>query len=63
VAYKSNVKNLEIYRQHLQGERTAAKDWLAIALTILVLIGLAVTPIVALVFLVHWLQQYTPKWF
>ena len=63
VAYKSNVKNLEIYREHIRGQRSAAKDWLAIALTIAVLVGLAVTPIVALVFLVHWLQQFQPKWF
>ena len=56
-AYKSNSKNLELYRQHLRGERSAAKDWVLIALTIVVLAVIAAIPIVALIFLVQWLQH------
>src|SRR5262245_40363830 len=37
-AYKSNVKNVEIYRQALRGERTAVRDWAFIVLVTLILV-------------------------
>ena len=59
-AYKSNIRNLEIYREALRGERRPAKDWafiLFIAVIMLVLISL---PMIALFYLAKFLGPYLP---
>jgi hypothetical protein len=56
-AYKSNTKNIRIFREHLKRERTAAKDWAFIILTVVVLLILAAIPVVAVALLVHFLRH------
>ena len=44
-AWKSNVKNLELYRSAMQGQRKEAKDWGFLALVFLILVALLSVPI------------------
>lgn len=50
-AYKSNSRNIKIYRETLVGERRAAKDWAFIALVALVLVVILSLPLIGLIFL------------
>jgi len=51
-AFKSNVRNLEIYRESLSGTREPMKDWAFIAMVVVVLAALAILPILGLIYLV-----------
>jgi len=51
-AFKSNIRNLEIYRESLSGTREPMKDWAFIAVVVVVLAALAILPILALIYLV-----------
>jgi len=44
-AWKSNVKNLELYRSAMRGQRKEAKDWGFLALVFLILVVLLSVPI------------------
>ena len=61
-AYKSNVKNLQIYRQTLRGERRPVKDWGFIVLVFAILLMIVALPIVGLVYLAKFLADKAP-WF
>ena len=50
-AYKANVKNIQIYRQALSGQRKPLRDWLFIALVIAALVAIIVLPILGLIYL------------
>jgi hypothetical protein len=52
-AFKSNVRNLEIYRESLSGTREPMKDWAFIAVVVVVLAALAILPILGLIYLVR----------
>jgi hypothetical protein len=51
VAYKANIKNMEIYRESLNGTREPFKDWAFIALVSLILLLMVLLPLVALVYI------------
>ena len=50
-AYKSNTRNIQIYREALRGERRAVKDWAFIGLVALVLFLIFLIPLIALFYL------------
>jgi Domain of unknown function (DUF4112) len=52
-AFKSNVRNLEIYRESLSGTREPMNDWAFIAVVVVVLAALAILPILGLIYLVR----------
>jgi hypothetical protein len=56
-AYKSNTRNIQIYRQAAIGERRAVKDWAFIALVALVLLVILLLPLVGLIFLGTYLAR------
>jgi hypothetical protein len=51
-AFKSNIRNLQIYRESMSGTRKPTKDWAFIAMVIVVLVALAILPILGLIYLV-----------
>ncbi|HLQ78817.1 MAG TPA: DUF4112 domain-containing protein [Terriglobia bacterium] len=52
-AYKSNIRNLEIYKQSLSGDRKPLKDWGFIILVVLILLAMIILPILGLIYLGH----------
>jgi len=52
-AFKSNIRNLKIYRESMSGTRNRKKDWAFIAVVVVVLTGLAILPILVLIYLVR----------
>jgi hypothetical protein len=56
-AYKSNAKNVKIYRESLHGNREPVKDWLFVVITLVALLALIVVPIVAAAFLLRYLVR------
>jgi Domain of unknown function (DUF4112) len=56
-AYKSNTRNIQIYRETLVGERRAVKDWAFIALVALVLLVILLLPLIGLIFLGTYLAK------
>lgn len=52
LAYKSNIRNIQIYRESMSGTRKATKDWAFIAIVVVVLVVLTVLPILGLIYLV-----------
>jgi hypothetical protein len=59
-AYKSNIRNLQIYREALSGERRPLKDWTFIVLILVLLLTIVVLPILGLVYLAKLLGPYLP---
>jgi len=57
-AFKSNMYNLQIYRQALRGERKPLRDWFFIVFVVLTLVVIVLLPIVGLVFLARFLVSY-----
>jgi hypothetical protein len=51
LTFKSNVRNLEIYREAVSGTRNPTKDWAFIVLVVLILLALMVLPILGLIYL------------
>ena len=56
-AYKSNMRNIQIYREALRGERRAIKDWAFIVLVALVLLVIFLLPLIGLIFLGRFLAR------
>jgi hypothetical protein len=50
-AFKSNIRNLQIYRESMSGTRNPTKDWAFIALVVVVLVVLMILPIIGLIYL------------
>jgi hypothetical protein len=50
-AFKSNMYNLQIYREAIRGERQPIRDWLFIGLVVLILAAIVLLPVVGLFFL------------
>jgi hypothetical protein len=59
-AYKSNVKNLQIYREALRGARRPARDWGFIVLIFTILLAFFALPIVGLFYLAKFVVPYLP---
>ena len=60
-AYRSNMRNVRIYREALRGERRAAKDWAFIAFIAVLLFLILALPLVALIYLARFLAPYLPR--
>src|SRR5436309_2265011 len=56
-AYKSNMRNIQIYREALSGDRRAIKDWAFIVLVVLVLLVIFLLPLIGLIFLGRFLAR------
>jgi Domain of unknown function (DUF4112) len=52
-AYKSNIYNLQIYRESIRGDRQPVRDWLFIGIVSLILLVIVLLPIVGLIYLIR----------
>jgi hypothetical protein len=59
-AYKSNVRNVQIYREALSGERHPLKDWTFIVFILVLLLVIVALPILGLIYLARLLGPYLP---
>jgi hypothetical protein len=59
-AWKSNVRNLEIYRTSVEGHRHKTKDWSFIALVAALLVLFIAIPLLALIYLARLLGVAPP---
>jgi Domain of unknown function (DUF4112) len=50
-AFKSNMYNLQIYREAIRGERQPIRDWLFIGLVVVILAAIVLLPLVGLFYL------------
>jgi|SRR5687768_680092 hypothetical protein len=57
-AFKANVKNVEIYRQSLSGNREPLKDWLFITVVLVIFLALLAIPVLELLFIASVLGYY-----
>jgi hypothetical protein len=51
LTFKSNIRNLQIYREAMSGTRNTTKDWAFIVVVVFILIALMVLPIIGLIYL------------
>jgi len=56
-AYKSNMRNMQIYREAMTGERRAVRDWAFIGLVALVLFVILLLPLIGLLYLARYLGR------
>jgi hypothetical protein len=59
-AYKSNIRNIQIYREALRGERKPVKDWGFILLVAVILLMILLIPLIGLIYLARFLAPYLP---
>lgn len=59
-AYRSNVRNVQIYREALRGERRPAKDWAFIMFIAVLLAVILIIPLLGLIYLGRFLKPYLP---
>lgn len=57
-AFKSNMYNLQIYREALRGERQPVRDWFFIVVVSLILLVIVVAPIIGLLYLAKLIMSY-----
>jgi len=57
-AYKANMKNIQIYRESLSGEREPLKDWGFIILVVVILLLLLAVPLFSLFLVLQWLGDH-----
>ena len=50
-AFKSNIRNMQIYRESMSGIRNSTKDWAFIVMVVFVLVVLMILPILGLIYL------------
>ena len=58
LAYKSNVMNVQIYRESLRGEREPLMDWFFIVFVFLALLVILILPILGLIYLAKLIAHY-----
>jgi hypothetical protein len=51
-AFKSNIRNLQIYRESMSGTRNPSKDWAFILMVVFVLVVITILPMLGLIYLV-----------
>jgi hypothetical protein len=56
-AFKSNIRNMQIYRESMSGTRNPNKDWAFIVLVVFVLVVLMILPILGLIYLVRFVTS------
>jgi hypothetical protein len=54
-AFKSNVRNLQIYREALRGDRVPVKDWSFVILVISIMLTMIAVPLMTMVYVVKML--------
>jgi hypothetical protein len=59
--YKSNMKNLKIYRESMSGARAPLKDWGFIVLVVVILLLIIALPVLGLLYILQWITSY-PQW-
>jgi len=57
-AFKSNLYNVQIYREAIRGERRSIRDWLFVFFVSVILLAIVLLPLVGLVFLTKFLVSY-----
>jgi hypothetical protein len=57
-AFKSNMYNLQIYREAIRGERKPIRDWLFIGLVVVILAAIVLLPLIGLFFLMKLLISH-----
>ena len=57
-AFKSNMYNLQIYREAIRGEREPVRDWFFAFFVFLILAAVVLVPIIGLVYLTRFLISY-----
>ena len=57
-AFKSNMYNLQIYREAIRGERQPIRDWLFIGLVVVILAAIVLLPLVGLFYLMKLLISH-----
>lgn len=57
-AFKSNMYNLQIYREAIRGERQPIRDWLFIGLVVVILAAIVLLPLVGLFYLTKFLISH-----
>jgi hypothetical protein len=57
LAYKANIRNIQIYREAMRGERRVAMDWAFISFVALVLFVIFLIPLVGLLYLARYLGR------
>jgi len=60
-AWKSNVKNVAIYKEALRGERQPVRDWAFLGVVAVACLAFITLPIVGLVYLAKLLGPYMPS--
>lgn len=59
-AYKSNIRNVQIYREALSRQRRPVKDWAFILFIAALLSVIFIIPLVGLIYLARFLAPYLP---
>src|SRR5262249_10676410 len=57
-AFKSNVYNVQIYREAIRGDRQPLRDWLFVLFVSVILLVIVLLPIVGLIYLIKVLVSY-----
>ena len=57
-AFKSNMYNLQIYREAIRGERQPIRDWLFIGLVVVILAAIVLLPVIGLFYLMKLLISH-----
>ena len=52
-AFKANMKNIQIYREHLEGRQPTVRNWVFTFMVVLALLALMAFPIAGFVYLVR----------
>jgi hypothetical protein len=61
VAYKANIKNMQIYRESMSGTRAPLKDWAFIAFVSVILLLIVLLPLLGLVYVLQQLTSALPQ--
>ena len=56
-AYKSNMRNMQIYREAMKGERRVVRDWAFIGFVAIVLFVIFLLPLIGLFYLARYLGE------
>ena len=52
-AFKSNMYNLQIYRESIRGQREPLRDWMFVSFVSLILVIIVLLPVVGLIYLLN----------
>jgi len=52
LTFKSNIRNIQIYREAMSGTRNPSRDWAFVGVVVILLLALMILPILGLIYLV-----------